>query len=192
MIAKTSFRYADAGDLVQYISRDAGERVPMKDHTGRELNRDQLQNFVEESRHHGMERAIVVSPDPDAGFSPREVDRGVRDLMREWRSDRRSTRYVYGVHDSGATPHAHVAVTGPERQLRMDRQDVRTLHDLARKAFAEPERLARRRADRTAAAEAVQKSSDRVPTPEPTDSSRAADPDPAPEREVKREPERHR
>lgn len=149
LITKSSFRYGHARDLVEYIRRDGGKEVPVKDHTGREAGRETLQRFVAASERHGFERQFIIAPDPDAEYTPAEVDRGVRSTMREWRSERRSTRYVYAVHDSQETPHAHVAVTGPQRQLRMDEQDLQEFRNLARDEFDERERLARRRADPT-------------------------------------------
>lgn len=171
LIADTTYKRGGAGPLVQYIQWDGGDRVPVKDHTGRDLDREGIQEFVEESTRHGMERHVILAPDPEARYSVSEVDRGTRDVMREWRSGRWNTRYVYAVHDSKATPHAHAVMTGPERLLRMDKQDLQKLHTLACEAFAERERLARRQARPTATAEATAepaKMADREPAADPT------------------------
>ncbi|WP_435362310.1 hypothetical protein [Haloarchaeobius sp. DFWS5] len=144
LITKTDFQYGGAGDLLRYISRDNDQEVPVKDHTGRELDQNKRSRFVDVSEQYGMERHIIVAPDPKAEYSASEVDRNVRSLMREWREARKRTHYVYAVHDSQETPHAHVAVTGREQQLYMDREDIESFRERAGEVFKEPQRLAQR------------------------------------------------
>lgn len=153
MIAKTDFQASGAADLVQYIKRDDKRQVPVKNHTGRELDQEQLQQFIDVSEEYGMERHFIIAPDPEAGFDPDEVDRNVRTVMNDWRGDRRGTQYVYAVHGHDQRPHAHVAVTGRKDALRMNKQDIVAFRERAREAFDERERLADRakRPDKQAA-----------------------------------------
>jgi len=162
MIAKTDFQYDSARTLVEYIKEDKEQPVPVKDHTGKELDQAELKTFVEASKHYGVERHMIIAPDPDAEFDPSEVDRKTRQVMDEWRSDRLGARYVYAVHGHDDQPHAHVAVTGREQALHMDKQDVVEFRETAREAFAERDRLeqrTKRTADRAAEADRTRPSS---------------------------------
>lgn len=144
VIVKTDFERGGAGDLVDYIKYDRKQdkrRVPVRDHTGRDLDSEDLDRFVEQSAEAGMERHFIISPDPEAEMPATELDRGTRRLMSDWRSSRPSVSYVYAVHDGGEKPHVHVAATGQERDLWMDRDDVVEMRDRARDAFREAERL---------------------------------------------------
>lgn len=146
MIAKTDFEYGDAGALVDYIKRDGGERVPVRDSLGRELDGEDLQRFVDASEWYGIERHLIVAPDPEADYTPAEIDDNIRTLMNEWQRDRPTIQYVYTVHEGRSVPHAHVAATGQEYSLHMDTEDLRQFRETARRAFKEPERLAEREA----------------------------------------------
>ncbi len=144
MIVKTDFQRGGAGDLVDYIKYDrkAGkERVPVRDPSGRDLDQSELEQFAEQSKADGMERHFIISPDPDAQLGTKELDRGTRRLLSDWRSGRPSVNYVYAIHDGGEKPHVHAAVTGQERDLRMDRNDMVEFRERARDAFGEVERL---------------------------------------------------
>ncbi len=144
MIVKTDFQRGGAGDLVDYIKYDgkAGkERVPVRDPSGRDLDDADLERFVERSKENGIERHFIVSPDPDAQLRSKDLDRGTRRLLSDWQSDRPSVSYVYAIHDGGEKPHVHTAVTGQERDLRMDRTDIEEFREQARDAFREAERL---------------------------------------------------
>lgn len=144
VIVKTDFERGGAGDLVDYIKYDRKQdkrRVPVRDHTGRDLDSEELDRFVERSAETGMERHFIISPDPEAEMPATELDRGTRRLMSDWRSSRPSVSYVYAIHDGGEKPHVHVAATGQERDLWMDRDDVTDIRHKARDAFREGERL---------------------------------------------------
>jgi len=75
LIAKTDFQYDSARKLVEYIKEDKEQPVLVKDHTGKELDQAELETFVEASEHYGVERHMIIAPDPDAEFDPSEVDR---------------------------------------------------------------------------------------------------------------------
>lgn len=145
MIAKTDFKYGGAGDLVKYISRDDDRQVPVKDHAGRKLDQKELEEFVEKSKQYGVERHMIVAPDPDAAYSRDEVDRRIRKTMNEWQGGREGSQYVYAVHESNQIPHAHVAMTGREDALHMDKEDVVEFRETAREAFQERERIPHRK-----------------------------------------------
>lgn len=143
MIVKTDFQRGGAGDLVDYIKydrKDDKQRVPVRDHSGRDLDDADLKRFVEQSEANGMERHFIISPDPDARMPTKELDRGTRRLLSDWRSGRPSVSYVYAIHDGGEKPHVHAAAIGQERDLWMDRDDVVAFRQQARDAFRESER----------------------------------------------------
>lgn len=164
MIVKTDFQRGGAADLVEYIKYDRKQdkqRVPVRDHAGRDLEDADLKRFVEQSETKGMERHFIISPDPDAQMSAKELDRGTRRLLSDWRSARPSASYVYAIHSGGEKPHVHAAVTGQERDLWMDRDDVVEFREQARDAYREAERLPTREREQGQERETV-------PEPEPT------------------------
>lgn len=192
---KTDFEPGGAGSLVDYIKRDRGTRVPVRDHLGRELGDGGLQRFVDVSKKYGIERHVVVAPDPNADYTVEEVHANVRTVMDEWRSDRPTVRYVYAVHDSSGPPHAHIAMTGREYHLRMDRRDLQSFRETAREAFKEPERLAQREPEREAEATATReltKTAERLATgrePGPDQAAQQTGKLADPERDREAEPE---
>jgi hypothetical protein len=142
MIAKTDYQRNGAGDLVRYIERDteSDNDVALKGPHGQKLSKVERDRFIERSEDHGMERHFIIAPDPDATYDATEMDRRTRELMNDWTEDS-TADYVYAVHDKGEKPHAHVAVTGQERHLRMDREDLAEFREQARSTFQERDRL---------------------------------------------------
>lgn len=158
VIVKTDFQRGGAGDLVDYIKYDRKEdkqRVPVRDHSGRDLDDADLERFVERSEANGMERHFIISPDPDADMPTKELDRGTRRLMSDWRSARPSVSYIYAIHSGGEKPHVHAAATGQERDLWMDRDDVVEFRKQARDAFREADRLPTKDRTQTQEREAI-------------------------------------
>jgi hypothetical protein len=51
-----------------------------------------------------------------------------------------TTEYLYAVHRDTEFPHAHVAVTGRESELQMDRAEINRLRGRASTIYNEPER----------------------------------------------------
>lgn len=148
MIVKTDFNRGGAGNLVKYIQRDRDQdrqrTVPLRNQAGRELTQEEIQQFVEQSRDFGFERHLIVAPNPDAGYTPAEVGANTRQLAQQQFGQEPQTRYLYGVHTDSCYTHAHVAATGREAELRMDRQEIQRLRDRARTQFRERERLSER------------------------------------------------
>lgn len=195
LITKTDFQFTHAGDLVEYMQQDKDRSVPVRDRTGRELSKDEIGSFVEESKEYGMERQFIISPDPAAEYQPKEVGRQTRKVMSAWRSERPTANYVYAVHGHQEIPHAHVAVTGRKPDLEMTKDDLTSFRELAREKFREPHRLrhrdrtstkhrtAERAAEKTAAREA-RLEAELDPDPDPTlerDFDPSSDADPAPD-----------
>lgn len=143
MIVKSDYQYGGAGALIKYIAYNKGEKVEIRDHTGREVSQEELDEFVERSKEMGMERQIIIAPDPDAGIGTEDLDRSTRRLMSEWRSGRPSTEYMYAVHDAEPA-HVHVAVTGDRRDLYMDTEDLTELREKAADQMREQERIQQR------------------------------------------------
>lgn len=154
MITYSDYAEGGAGALLNYMQTDQGRQITLRDHTGKALSRDELEQFVQHSKDCGFERQFIISPDPDLDIHQQAFDRGTRALMRQWRADKANVRYVYAVHDQREKPHAHVAVTGPKRELYMDRDDLDAFRDTAADAFRESERASHRQ--RTADAQRTQ------------------------------------
>jgi len=150
MILKTDYQRGGLGDLLEYMQRDKGEKVPLEDLRGRELDKEDVEALIEKSEEHGIERHIIISPHPGASHSTHEIARDTRLTMRDWQSGRSSVQFAYAVHGEHHTPHSHVAVTGRERDLWMDGDDIQQLRETARESFREAERLPEREQEATA------------------------------------------
>jgi hypothetical protein len=144
MIVKTDFRDSDAGNLVDYIQRDrsqdAVESAPIQNRAGRELSETEVDQFVDKSRDLEFQRHIIVSPDPNGQYTPEEVSANTRELMNREVGHQPTTNYVYAVHRDTDFPHAHVAVTGREQELAMDRTDLESVRERAADIYNERER----------------------------------------------------
>lgn len=209
MILKTDFQPSGAGDLVKYIRRDRDpnrdQRVPLRNPTGREMSDSEVSDFIGQSRQFGFERHYIVSPNPEAGYTAQEVSENTRQLMRDELLEKPTANYLYAVHDDSCYTHAHVAATGREEELRMDRREIQRLRSRARSQFREEERLKERDVDREQERAEERREQahekeldpearkeaepDREMTPEPDrEPEMDREPDPEPEREP--EPER--
>lgn len=142
MIAHSDYRRGNARELTNYMKRDGEERVALRDPSGKRVTSEEWEEFVEYSEEMEMERQIIFSPDPEADWSEEELDRRTRRTMSEVVEDMPSARYVYSVHDSSEPKHVHVAVTGKERDLYMDADDLEELQETAGEQFRETEKLA--------------------------------------------------
>lgn len=144
MMLKTDFRPSGAGNLVDYIQRDrsqdAVQTVDVRNSTGRQLSDAEVDRFVEKSRDHQFQRHLIVSPDPDGQYTPAEVSVNTRDVMNREFGQQPTTDYVYAVHRDTEFPHAHVAATGRESELEMDRAEINRLRERAATIYNEPER----------------------------------------------------
>jgi hypothetical protein len=144
MIVKTDFRDGSAGDLVQYIQRDRSQdavnTVDLRNPSGRELGDTEVDRFVNKSRDLDFQRHLIVSPDPTGQYTPDEVSEHTQELMNREVGQQATTNYVYAVHRDTEFPHAHVAVTGQESELRMDREEIDRLRERASEIYNEPER----------------------------------------------------
>lgn len=144
MMLKTDFRESGAGDLVDYIQRDrsqdAVETVDVRNQTGRQLSEAEVDRFVEKSREFQFQRHMIVSPDPQGQYTPAEVSANTREVMNREFGQRPTTEYVYAVHRDTEFPHAHVAVTGRESELEMDRAEIERLRERASTVYNEPDR----------------------------------------------------
>lgn len=150
MITKTDFRNGGAGDLVGYIQKNKGDRVPVKDASGRQLSEKEIDGFVRRSERAGFQRQFIIAPDPDAAVPPADLDSQTRETIESWRAEKPSVEYVYAVHrEPAGKSHAHVAAIGRKRDLRMDREDLTSFRDLAKTTFRERERLASRSREQT-------------------------------------------
>ena len=165
MILKTDFRASGAGALVDYIQRDRSQdavrNVAIQNPNGRELSSAALDEFAEKSRNHDFQRHMIVSPDPTGQYTPQEVDERTREFMNRELGQQPTTEYVYAVHRDTEFPHAHVAVTGREQDVEMNRAEIDRLRERASSIYNEPERA--REATSTGEEEAARTSLQRVP-----------------------------
>jgi len=144
MMLKTDFRPGGAGNLVDYIQRDrsqdAVQSVDVRNPSGRQLAESEVDRFVEKSQRFQFQRHLIVSPDPDGQYTPAEVSANTREVMNREFGQRPTTDYVYAVHRDTEFPHAHVAATGRESELEMDRSEINRLRERASTIYNEPER----------------------------------------------------
>jgi hypothetical protein len=121
----TDYQRSGAGELVRYINRGADRGL--RNAAGRRLADREVESFVSQSERHQFERGMTISPDPEAAVSRADLERATERHLRDFMADRRSVSAVYAVHDPDrdvSVRHAHVALTGKERDLYLDRNDL--------------------------------------------------------------------
>ena len=122
----TQYQRSGAGALVRYIDRGS-ERGGLRNAAGRRLADREIDSFVGQSERHQFERGMTISPDPEADASRADLERATERHLRDFMADRRSVSAVYAVHEPDrdvSVRHAHVALTGDEKDLYLDRGDL--------------------------------------------------------------------
>ena len=125
MYLNTDYQRSGAGELVRYINRGAERGV--RNAAGRRLADREIESFVGQSECHQFERGMTISPDPSANVSRADLKRATERYLRDFMADRRSVSAVYTVHEPDqdvSVRHAHVALTGDENELYLDRTDL--------------------------------------------------------------------
>ena len=125
MYLNTDYQRSGAGELVRYINRGAERGV--RNAAGRRLADREIESFVGQSERHQFERGMTISPDPAANVSRTDLQRATERHLRDFMADRRSVSAVYTVHEPDqdvSVRHAHVALTGDENELYLDRTDL--------------------------------------------------------------------
>ena len=120
MYLNTNYQRSGAGALLNYIERDR----PLRNSAGREVTDRERESFIEKSREHSFERELRISPDPEADVDRQELERETERYLRDFTRDRTSVRGVYSFHNDNGIAHTHVALTGEERDLYLDRNDL--------------------------------------------------------------------
>jgi hypothetical protein len=142
MVARVNYRREGAGDLVRYIER--GDDRDLRNEAGRSLSDRELERFIRRSEERGFTRSVVLSlpehADENPRLSDRQVERETRRTMNEQLRNAPSARYVYGIHEDTDHRHAHIALTGLERDLAWDREDLDQLRETADERFIERHR----------------------------------------------------
>ena len=142
MVARVNYRREGAGDLVRYIER--GDDRDLRNEAGRALSDREVDRFVRRSEERGFSRSVVLSvpdhADENPRLSDRQVERETRRTMNEQLRNAPSARYVYGIHEDTDHRHAHIALTGAERDLTWDRDDLDQLRERANERFIERHR----------------------------------------------------
>ena len=142
MVARVNYRREGAGDLVRYIER--GDDRDLRNEAGRSLSDREVDRFVRRSQQRGFTRSVVLSipdhADDNPRLSDRQVERETRQTMNDQLRDAPGARYVYGVHEDTDHRHAHIALTGPERDLTWTRDDLDRLRERADERFIERHR----------------------------------------------------
>jgi hypothetical protein len=121
----TQYQRSGAGDLVAYIER--GSERGVRNAAGRRLADREIDSFVSQSERHQFERGMTISPDPEAAVSRADLERATERHLRDFMDNRRSVSAVYAVHEPDrdvSVRHAHVALTGDENELYLDRGDL--------------------------------------------------------------------
>jgi len=140
MILKTSYRRDSAKALTEYISRLRNMEV--RDRDGNVMSKEEIDHFIEKSKSNNFEREFIISPDNhDIAVDP--MSEYTRKGMDQWleEKERSSVDYIYAIHyDKEDHPHAHVAMTGRVKDLKMHEADLLHAQDnVFAKAFGEPE-----------------------------------------------------
>ena len=150
MVARVNYRREGAGDLVRYIER--GDDRDLRNEVGRALSDREVDRFVRRSEECGFSRSVVLSvpdhADANPRLSDRQVERETRRTMNEQLRNALSARYVYGIHEDTDHRHAHIALTGLERDLAWDREDLDRLRERADERFIERHREIEREFER--------------------------------------------
>jgi len=120
MYLNTNYQRSGAGALLNYIEKGRG----LRNSAGREVTDRERESFIEKSERHRFERELRISPDPEADVSQAELERETERYLREFTQDRPSVRGVYSFHNDNGIAHTHVALTGEERDLYLDRNDL--------------------------------------------------------------------
>ena len=120
MYLNTNYQRSGAGALVNYIEKER----PLRNSAGREVTDRERDSFVEKSERHEFERELRISPDPEVDVSQQELERETERYVRELTRDRPSVRGIYSFHNDNGIAHTHVALTGKERDLYLDREDL--------------------------------------------------------------------
>lgn len=129
MIVETGYETGSdpATGLTNYMGRDDHD---LRDHAGRDLDDDEIQEFNEKAAENGFSRQIILAPER-GDLSEKELDRAARKTMNEWTADHNTTEYLYSVHEDTDHPHVHVAATATQdsQDLWMDSEDIDQLRD---------------------------------------------------------------
>jgi hypothetical protein len=120
MYLNTNYQRSGAGALLNYIEKGRG----LRNSTGREVTDRERERFLSKSQEHNFERELRISPDPEADVSQQELERETERYLRDFTQDRPSVRGVYSFHNDNGIAHTHVALTGEERDLYLDRDDL--------------------------------------------------------------------
>ena len=145
MYLNTNYQRSGAGALLNYIEKDRG----LRNSAGREVTDRERESFIEKSERHCFEREVRISPDPEADVSQAELERETERYLREFTRDRPSVRSVYSFHNDNGIAHTHVALTGEERDLYLDREDLeRDRERLSRRLERDRERARTREPER--------------------------------------------
>lgn len=124
--------------LVNYLQKEQAE---MYDHTGRELDDDELNEFVRKSKNSEMERMITLSPVKEAGdaMSDDEMSLHARKTMNEYFQDRPEASYCYSIHRDTDVPHVQVAVHGNYDSLKMYEDEIEEMNEMAQAQWQDEE-----------------------------------------------------
>jgi hypothetical protein len=120
MYYNTNYQRSGAGALLQYMEKEH----PLRNSVGREVTNREREHFVQKSERHQFEREIRISPDPEADLSQEKLERETQRYVREFTRDRQTVSAIYAYHEDNGIPHVHVALTGEERDLYIQRNQL--------------------------------------------------------------------
>jgi hypothetical protein len=104
--------------LVNYLDKD---HTQMIDACGREMDEDEINEFVRESKSSEMQRDLVFSPEEGVGenMSDDEMSLRARATMNEYLKDKPEADYCMAVHRDTDKHHVQVAMHGNFDSVKM-------------------------------------------------------------------------
>lgn len=143
---------SEARGKMNYISRDSEneqskgrEQVPVHNQAGRPMTESEREQFLEYAQQNDYVQRWQVSPPNGDDLSRDEVRRETRRVINDYTQDKPNARVAYAVHtDQDGPNHSHVLLTGNERELRMNREDIEQTRTNAHQRMTANERYRQR------------------------------------------------
>lgn len=129
MYANKDYQDGGANRLLSYIGREPHD---LRNRFGDRMDGEEIEEFIERSKHHEYEEHWVLSPDHGDRLDDDELSLATRKTMSDHLSDRPTGTYCYAIHRDTEHPHVQVAVTGEKRDLWTEQDDLDNLRKRAR------------------------------------------------------------
>lgn len=140
-ITPTNYKRKGAAKLMSYMNKN---NATLRNRVGQKMPPEEQQEFMHKSDYHEFTRGYVISPKKN-DLTDEEMQEAVRDSITDY-FDGESVDFCYAIHDPEKVReesdelHAHVAITGTEDDLRMDKDDIRGFNQQSEEVFQQVER----------------------------------------------------